>query len=80
MAGHPMLLDLTAFPKVVAENLLNPRERKRNKREREVLPNPIPDPTPVCSCAENRTGPKQALRLVRPHAPLVVRKARKTLG
>ena len=75
MAGHPKLLDLTAFPKVVAENLLKPRERKRNPREKKFLPNPISDQTPVYS-----VGPKLALRLVRPHAPLVVRKAWKTLG
>ena len=57
-----------------------PKIQKRKKREKKFLPNPIPEQPPVCSCAENRTGPKQALRLVRPHAPLVVRKARKTLG
>ena len=59
--GRPLKLprDLTAFPKIVAENHLKPRERKETKTERKVLPKPIPDPTPVCSCAENRTGPKK---------------------
>ena len=56
MAGQPFHRNHTATH--IARVAENPREEK--KREK-VLPNPIPDQTPVCSCAENRTGPKQAL-------------------
>ena len=52
-----------------------PKIQKRKKREKKFLPNPISDQTPVYLPI-----PKQALRLMRPPAPLVVRKARKTLG
>ena len=56
MAGQPFHRNFTAtqIPKVAE----NPRQKKEREK---VLPNPIPDQTPVFSCAENRTGPKQAL-------------------
>ena len=50
--------------------------REKSKENSSLL---ISVPNPVTSSVEIRTGIK-ALRLVRPHAPQVVRLARKTLG
>ena len=66
------------FPtKKEREKPKNSREEPREKKRKSSLQISVPDP--VTSSVEIRTGIK-ALRLVRPHAPQVVRLARKTLG
>ena len=74
MAGHPKLEN----PKCGRNSPSKIREKRKRKRK-EKSSHPIPDPTPVRSCVENPIGPKTTLRLVYPHAPLVVRLVRKAL-
>ena len=96
MAGHPLPINrlgilktkLTSFlrekkcgrifqPRKKREKPKNSREEPREKKRKSSLQISVPDP--VTSSVEIRTRIK-ALRLVRPHAPQVVRLARKTLG
>ena len=59
MAGQSLEKEPHGNNSRVAENSPKSEREKRKKTERKVLPKPIPDPTPVCSCAENRIGPKK---------------------
>ena len=58
MAGHPLALNPTKKTNKVAKNSPKIREKRKERKREKFSQKPIPDLTPVCSCVENRIGPK----------------------